>query len=302
MTMPNFLIIGAAKAGTTALYEYLKQHPQIYMSHEKEPKFFALEGEKLDFRGPHDQQNINRTAITDIGAYRKLFQGVSDEIAIGEASPLYLYSPKAHARIKHYIPDAKLIAILRNPVDRAYSGYLMHVREGWETTNDFTSALQAEEMRIRNNWGWGHYVNVGFYYMQLKRYFDTFNPDQIKVYLYEDLNANPIGVLQDIFQFLNVDQSFVPDTTIRHNISGVPKNNFVGTLMQSVKPLNPVLKQFFPAGLRQNIKNQILVKPQLPTEVRQQLIEVYREDILNLQELLHRDLSIWLKQSQQQSV
>lgn len=72
--MPNFLIIGTAKAGTTALYEYLKQHPQIYMSHEKEPKFFALEGVKLDFRGPHDQENINRAAITDIEAYRNLFQ------------------------------------------------------------------------------------------------------------------------------------------------------------------------------------------------------------------------------------
>lgn len=293
--MPNFLIIGAAKAGTTALYEYLKQHPQIYMSHEKEPKFFALEGEKLDFGGPHDQENINRTAITDIEAYRKLFQGVSNEIAIGEASPLYLYSPKAPGRIKNYIPDAKLIAILRNPVDRAYSGYMMHVGLGWETTSDFTQALQEEEMRIRNNWGWGHYVNVGFYYMQLKRYFDTFNPNQIKVYLYEDLNANPIAMLQDIFQFLNVDESFVPDITIKHNISGIPKNNFLGVLINSVKPLNPILKQVFPSGIRQNIKNQVLVKPQLSMDVRKQLIEVYREDILNLQDLIHRDLSKWMK-------
>ena len=295
MTMPNFLIIGAAKAGTTALYEYLKQHPQVYMSHEKEPKFFALEGEKLDFRGPHDQENINRTAITDIEAYRKLFEGVSNEIAIGEASPLYLYSPKAPGRIKNYIPDAKMIAILRNPVDRAYSGYMMHLGLGWETTNDFTQALLEEEMRIRNNWGWGHYVNVGFYYMQLKRYFDTFNPDQIKVYLYEDLNANPIAMLQEIFQFLNVDQSFIPDIAIKHNISGIPKNNFLGALINSVKPLNPILKQVFPSRLRQNIKKQVLVKPQLSMDVRKQLIEVYREDILNLQDLIHRDLSEWMK-------
>lgn len=293
--MPNFLIIGAAKAGTTALYEYLKQHPQIYMSHEKEPKFFALEGEKLDFRGPHDQENINRTAITDIETYRKLFQGVSNEIAIGEASPLYLYSPKAPARIKNYIPDVKLIAILRNPVDRAYSGYMMHLGLGWETTSDFTQALQEEEMRIRNNWGWGHYVNVGFYYLQLKRYFDTFNPDQIKVYLYDDLKANPIAMLQNIFQFLNVDESFIPDITIRHNISGIPKNNFLATLIKSVKPLNPILKQLFPSDLRQNIKNKILTKPQLSIDVRKQLIEVYREDILNLQNLIHRDLSKWLE-------
>lgn len=293
--MPNFLIIGAAKAGTTALYEYLKQHPQIYMSQEKEPKFFALEGEKLDFRGPHDQENINRTAITDIEAYRKLFQGVSTEIAIGEASPLYLYSPKAPNSIKSYIPNVKLIAILRNPVERAYSGYMMHLGLGWETTSDFTQALQEEEMRIRDNWGWGHYVNVGFYYLQLKRYFDTFNPNQIRVYLYEDLKTNPVAMLQNIFEFLNVDESFIPDITIKHNISGIPKNNFLNALIKSVKPFNPILKQMLPSRLRQNIKNQVLVKPQLSMDVRKQLIEVYREDILNLQDLIDRDLSKWLK-------
>lgn len=296
MSMPNFLIIGAAKAGTTALYNYLKQHPQIYMSPEKEPKFFALEGEKLDFCGPGDREKINRSSITDIEAYRTLFQGVSNETAIGEASPLYLYSPKAPERIRHYIPNAKLIAILRDPVERAYSGYMMHVGEGRETLTDFAQALQAEEMRIRNNWGWGHYVSVGFYYAQLKRYFDTFNQDQIRVYLYEDLQANPIGLLQDIFRFLGVDETFVPDISIRHNVTGIPKNNVLRALLQSLNPVKPVFKLFLPAMLSHYIKKQTFVKPpSLSPELRRQLIEVYREDILKLQYLIQYDLSKWLE-------
>ena len=95
MVMPNFLIIGAAKAGTTSLYEYLKQHPQIWMSPIKETNFFALEGETLGFRGPGDHNYINNFSITKIESYLKLFQGVENQTAIGEASPLYLYSPKA---------------------------------------------------------------------------------------------------------------------------------------------------------------------------------------------------------------
>ena len=131
MTMPNFLIIGAMRAGTTSLYHYLKQHPQVYMSPVKEPRFFALEGEKPDPGRPTDERLMNHS-ITDIEAYRALFQAVSKETAIGEASPLYLYSPKAPERIRHYIPDAKLIAVLRDPVERAYSHFLDIFMTGWK--------------------------------------------------------------------------------------------------------------------------------------------------------------------------
>lgn len=118
----------------------------------------------------------------------------------------------------------------------------MYLGLGWETTSDFTQTLQEEEMRICNNCACGHYVNVDFYYMQLKCYFDTFNATQIKVYLYEDLNANPITIVQNLFQFVNLDESFVPDIIIKHNILGIPKTTFLGTLINSVKPL---LKIYF---------------------------------------------------------
>ncbi|MBE9192590.1 sulfotransferase [Gloeocapsopsis crepidinum LEGE 06123] len=296
MTMPNFLVVGAAKAGTTALYYYLKQHPQIYMSPEKEPKFFALEGDKLDFRGPGDRENICKSAITDIETYRQLFQGVTNEIAIGEASPLYLYSPKAAERIKKYIPDAKLIAILRNPIERAYSGYIMHVREGRETAKDFAEALQEEETRIHSNWGWGHYVNVGFYHTQLKRYLELFDQEQIRVYLYEDLKTDPIKLVQDIFRFLGVDDTFLPDTSLKYNVAGVPKNDAIKTLIKNFNSIKPAMNLLVPDKLRHYVRSKIYEKPPtLSKEIHQNLIEVYRKDILSLQDFLQRDLSKWLE-------
>lgn len=298
MTMPNFLIIGAIKSGTTSLCYYLKQHPQIYMSRVKEPRFFALEGERVNFRGPGDY-NIADESVTDIKIYRTLFQSISGERAAGEASALYLYSFKAPQRIYHYVPNAKLIAVLRNPIERAYSSFLHCIRDGREPLDDFTEALLEEEKRIRNSWApiW-HYKRAGFYHEQLKRYFDLFDKSQIRVYLYEDLNEDPSGTLRDIFRFLEVDESFIPDTSARLNVSGVPRNKALHSLVTNLN--RPTIKSFVPnrllKALREPVRSRVLTKPpQLLPEVRGRLIEVFREDILRLQELIDRDLSGWLE-------
>lgn len=296
MIMPNFLIIGAAKSGTTALYHYLKQHPDIFMSPTKETEFFAFEGEQLDFRGPGDTP---RRSITQVEDYQAQFQAVSHQKAIGEASPLYLYSLKAPERIWHYTPSAKLITILRDPVERAYSQFLMFIRDGRETTLDFAIALQQEETRIAHHWAWGwHYTRLGFYHAQLKRYFDKFSPEQIKVYLYEDLNDDPTRVLQDTFGFLGVDDRFKPNVTVKHNISGIPKNKLLHSFLKRPNLVKTLLKPLVPAQLNQQLKrnliNQNLAKPQLSPEIRAQLISVFREDTLKLQDLIQRDLSAWL--------
>lgn len=298
MTMPNFFIIGAMKAGTTALYQYLKQHPQIYMSPNKEPNFFAFEGEKLDFRAPVDRRGINQTSVTDIEAYRALFSGVSDEIAIGEASHWYLYSTKAAKRIRHHVPEAKLIAVLRNPVERAYSEFMHFVRDGDEPIVDFSQALAQEPQRIRDNWTMGRYVDRGFYYAQLKRYYDTFDPGQIRVYLYEDLNADPVSVTQELFQFLEVDKTFVPNVSIRSNVSGVPKSKLLHTLLTRPQRVKQGLKLVLPGGVLQwasDIRTRNLDRPQIAPEVRRRLIQTYREDILKLQTFIRRDISKWLE-------
>lgn len=293
MVLPNFLIIGAAKGGTTSLYYYLNQHPQVFMSPVKEPRFFALEGEKLDFCSPDELFVEN--SVTTFEEYSSLFQGVKDEIAIGEASPLYLYSPKAPQRIKHYIPNVKLIAILRDPVQRAYSSYMHYVREGYETLS-FAESLEAEEKRIYENWVYMWYFKrCGFYYEQLKRYFNTFDTKQMKVYLYEDLGDTP-SFLKDVFTFLEVDNTFIPDLSIL-NASGVPKSRLLYNLLDRGNAVRSALK-ILPEHFRKNVANSLrkwnLQKPSLPVDVGAQMREMYREDILKLQDLIDRDLSKWL--------
>jgi hypothetical protein len=293
MTMPNFLIIGAMKSGTTALYYYLEQHPQIYMSPVKEPNYFCS----------GEQENSVGNSATRIGDYQDLFKDVSGEKAIGEASHCYLYEPEAAARIQDYIPDAKLIAVLRNPVDRAYSHFLHMVRNGSEPLTDFAQALREEETGGYQKRNLQDYVGRGRYYDQLKRYFNTFSRDQIKVYLYEDLSNAPIDILQDAFRFLGVDDSFVPDVSLRRNVSGYPKHKTVDKLLTKPSLIKDALKIYLPARLRwrlskafDDLKTRNLVEPPpVQPEVRRQLIGVYREEVLKVQKLIHRDLSGWLE-------
>jgi Sulfotransferase family len=298
VTMPNFFVVGAQKAGTTSLYHYLDQHPQVYMSPVKEPHFF--EGMYQEYRWP----GLRKSPVTDLRDYLALFDGVSDEKAIGEVSTSYLYSQKAPGLIRRSIPDAKLIAVLRNPADRAYSNYLHLLQLGFEPLANFADALQAEEGRVRDKWGpmW-YYRRKGFYHAQIERYFDTFDRDRVMVYLYDDLRAHSLDVLRDIFRFLEVDETFVPDTSIEHNTSGLPRSK---TLYLRVKKLTArypgLLERFLPAGPYRYAKSRFFVKPPpFPTEVRRELIDSYREDILKLQELIGRDLSPWLRDKRESS-
>ncbi|GAB4228885.1 MAG: sulfotransferase domain-containing protein [Stanieria sp.] len=294
MNMPNFLIIGAAKAGTTALHEYLQQHPQIYLTPTKETNFFAFEGKKINFQGPGDEA-LKDFSITDLKTYQAEFAKVTNQIAIGEACPLYLYDTKASQRIKDYLPDVRLIVILRNPVERAYANFLHLVRDGREPYTDFSLALQDELTRIANNWEWfWHYIQLGYYSIQLQRYYDIFDRNQIKVYLYEDLRSKPLALLEDIFQFLEVEPSFVPDMGRKPNKSGMPKNKIAHYFLTKPNPLKTILKPLFPAQLRQKIQHQNLNTPQLSEAVKHKLIAIYQEDILKCQDLIKRDLSGWL--------
>jgi hypothetical protein len=292
VTMPNFFIIGAQKAGTTSLYHYLDQHPQIYMSPIKEPHFF--EGMQSEYRRPGRKTK----PVTELGDYLALFEGVSDEKAIGEASTSYLFSMRAPTLIRRSVPDAKIIAVLRNPADRAYSNFLHLVRTGREPLASFAEALQAEEGRTQDKWGpmW-YYKQKGFYHDQVKRYFDTFGRDQVRIYLYDDLRGEPFGMLRDIFRFLEVDETFVPDASIEHNPSGLPRNKTLYTQVRRLTARKPaLLERFLPTKPYRYLKSRFFVKPPpFPAEVRRQLIDSYREDILKLQNLIGRDLSPWLE-------
>jgi len=300
MTLPNFIILGAAKAGTTSLYRYLCQHPQIYMSPVKETNFFSLEGHRLDFSGPGDREHIGSFAITEFEAYQALFQAVASERAIGEASPMYLYSRRAPANLARRLPQVKLIAMLRDPAERAFSQYVYFVRDRREPLTDFREALEQCEPRRQSGWEWAwQYVEVGFYGRQLSRYWEMFDARQIRVYLYRDFCHRPDEILRDIYRFLDVDETFAPDVSTRHNVSTLPRSRRLAALCTNPHPAKSLLKQALPERLRQRLKATVTkynsVRPQLSDEMREYLIEIYREDVLKLQDLIDRDLSHWLR-------
>lgn len=300
MRLPTFLIIGTGKAGTTSLYHMLQQHPEIFMSPVKEPNFFAFEGQRPSFRGPGDDRRVNRESIVSLEEYGKLFAGVRGERAVGEASTRYLEVAPTAARIKAHVPDARLVAILRNPADRAFASYLHHRRDGREPCESFAEALHLEERRTRDHWGFGQYLSGGFYYRQLQPYWDLFAASQMRIYLYDDFASDPRRVLRDLYAFLGVDDGFQADLSVPYNVSGIPRNQFVDTLL-SASPVTNAIKSVLPAGVRDRIaaavrarRNANLERPAQPPETRRLLVDAYREEILRLQDRLGRDLSAWL--------
>jgi len=300
VTLPDFLLIGAARSGTTSLNNYLGQHPEIFICPKKESSFFALEGHPRNFAGPSaDISWFNPHIVTAISDYQALFNGISSEKVSGEASVLYLYSPIAARNIYRYLPNAKLLVILRNPAERAYSNFMFQVSRGHETILDFQKALDEEPRRIAANWRhmW-HYKQLGFYYQQLSHYYDLFSHDQIRVYLYEDYNRDPMPILKNIYAFLQVDDTFQPDLSIQLNISGLPKSRKMDAFLKSRNLLKSALRSFLPRKLRSLIRNRVyrqnLNRPELAPEIRRALLEEYREDILKLQDIIQRDLMGWL--------
>lgn len=300
MTLPNFLIIGAAKSGTTALHSYLAQHPQVFMPSTKETNFFAFEGQSLNFNGKL-ASGYRQGIVTTLTDYSAQFDAVTTETAIGEACPSYLYSTAAPERIQHYVPHAKLIAILRNPVDRAYSNFLHHIRDRLETCQQFPEALAIESDRINDNWWWGfHYTQVGLYSAQIERYLSCFDRSQIKIYLYEDLQEKPDAVMKELFAFLDVDSDFELEMSARPNATGISQNQALDYLIKESNPLKSVYQAILPASLRRGLTERIQalnpkVKPNLSRELRVSLVDTFRNDIVALERLLDRDLSAWLE-------
>ncbi len=296
--LPTFLLIGAARSGTTALYSYLRQHPEIFMSERKESNFFAFGDESLDCAGP-GADYINNS-IRTLSDYRRLFDNVGIEKAIGEACPLYLYSEMAPQRIRHHLPDVKLIAVLRNPIEQAFSHFLYARRQMLEPLDDFTSALESEVERKRKHWQpLFQYSQFPKYHQQLKRYYDVFPERQLRVYSYEEFVENPQAVLSDIYSFVGVDKAHVPDFSYRPNAGGVPKNRLLQGLVMKPHAATWLIGQLIPEHFKRRIRDAVsdynLEKPLLPEDSKDYLVKELREDILKLQVLLKRDLSAWLQ-------
>jgi len=301
MTLPNFLIIGAAKSGTSSLYYYLKQHPQIYMSPVKEPHYFSFDSQTKMTKGPGD---TIPDAITDLQEYTNLFNGVKNEKAIGEASTSYLYRVEAPERIKATIPDVKLIVILRNPTERAFSAYMHLIRDQREDIKSFSEALKQESIRIQNHWDpiW-HYKNVGLYSEQLSRYYKIFSRGQIRIYEFDQFISAPEELLLDIFAFLEVSQEFTPDISMKLNVSGSQKSKIIYKISKGLfntpNPIRWISRILIPKVWRQKVTNILrsknLEKQSIPYEAKLNLNKFYKEDILKLEAILEKDLSKWME-------
>jgi hypothetical protein len=276
----------------------LRQHPEIFLPELKEPMYFAFPQQHLCFQGPGDEAGINRKAVTDLIAYQRLFRNVRNEICVGEASANYLYHECVAKNIRAAQPDAKLICILRDPVERAYSSYLYTLRDGRETETSFEAALGKEEQRIANNWCdiW-HYRRCGLYSEQLDRFYKVFPREQIKVILLEDLKYAPRKCLAELFDFLGADSQFQADVDLVYNQGGQPKSRFLNRVLTRPSRVKQFLRPLTPQFLLRTyieIKHRNLSRPELSPETHQKLLDEYRDDIENLQILISRDLSHWL--------
>ena len=305
--LPTFLIVGAQKAGTTALYYALSKHPEVFMSAVKEPAYFVAEEASGATAGPGDRDH---SPVATLEAYRELFSEAGTAVARGESSTSYLHTPAAAARIKERLPDVKLIAILRDPVARAYSNFLHLVRDGREPLHDFRAALAAEAQRREEGWSlsW-RYREKGLYGAQLESYRDLFGPEQLRCYLYEDYDDDPHSTLRDVYRFLGVESDFEQDLSLRLNVGGVPKSKSLQWLARRAVPppqdpnntqarrlrwLIEAMPTRLRGGLLKAQTSNLSSPPPLSPELRGELLDGYREDIGLVGRLTGLDVSRWL--------
>lgn len=309
---PNLFIVGAAKAGTTSLYQYLSQHPAVYMCPIKEPNFFAkdIQLEKvrpeikerfrlleIDSFIKSDMKNsIHSALIQDEKQYNSLFRFVKDEKIIVEASTSYLYSTVAAQKIYEYNKDAKIIIILRNPIKRIYSHYLMDKKMAI-TKLDFEDAITIDRNNPSKSWGSKSlYYELGEYYHQVKRYYDIFPSKNIYLLLSEDLKNDAGAVVKDIFRFLEIESTFEPDLNQEFNVGVLPRNLLIGKMIANNYLRIKIRRSISNRSFKHFIKKILFKKPMeqsLSEETQRQLNSYYEEDIRKLAELIHKDLSHW---------
>ncbi len=275
--------MGAQKAGTTSLYAYLAQHPQIYMSPVKEPSYFAPE-------------QCPKEHVPTWEAYLRHFAAATHEVALGEATATYLWSQTAARNIALRVPHAKIIISLRNPIERAFSQYL-HMLTVGATRNSFREQI---------NWGLQHrgtqfsvlwpFLELGNYYHQVTRYFSELPRSQIHICFYEDFARAPAREVMKLYSFLGVDSAFEPDVRHRHNQPQVPKLVTATYLLKKWGAWR-YLRKLGPQRLSPRLRSVVLrsrASLRIEPAERALLADYYRNEVTQLSSLLNRDLSTWL--------
>lgn len=293
--IPDFVIVGAAKAGTTALHHILSQHTNIKMPKIKETNYFANLPTKLF--GPGDMEISLKTVVREWGHYLSLFDGANSSQLCGEASPSYLFYTDSAQRIKDANADAKIIIMLRNPIDRAFSLYQHKVRDLREKFS-FEEALEMEESRELEGWEWSWlYKKSGLYAAQVNTYVNTFAPDKLMVVLYEDFKTNGEEEVKRILKFLSVESS-IQVNMVRSNVSGNSRSKMLQRMLWSDNYLKSFVKMTMPHTLRARIKDGInnmnTVKGDMNLSTRRSLQKYFKDDVEKLEVILNRNLQHWL--------
>lgn len=298
---PSLLVIGATKAGTTALDEYLRQHPGLFFSPVREPNYFAFPNQPVPYRG-HDGRRapMARTSVTDTDDYLDLFRDAPRGALLAETSPAYLYVHGTAGRIADRVERPRVVAILRDPADRAFSAYQHLLREGREPLS-FEDGLDAEEERRAAGWGilW-RYVDAGRYASQLERYLAVFARDRLLVLWHDDFAQDPVATCQRVFAFAGVDPTFVPDTSIRFNVSGAPRNRLLQRVVNPPPVVRRAVARVLPARWQTQLRRthaqvsaRNLERLELPEATRRRLHTTFAHDLARLEQLTGRDLRRW---------
>jgi hypothetical protein len=298
-TEPDFIVIGAARAGTTALHSYLRQHPALFLPSVKEPNYFAYAGQTLDCKGPG--ADFINNSVTTPETYTALFAPAAAGTRKGEASPLYLYEPAAPDNIRRLAPAARMIAILRNPIDQAFSHFMYATKLRIETEESFETALMREDERRADGWqplfGYSRFPRYG---AQLARYLSRFPRDQILIRRYEEFQSDPTGVMADIFRHIGVDAAFKPDMSQKLNAGGRPKSRIFQDFLMKPNPITGAIGLVVPKQARLRIRDRLAGinmtrEDAVPPRARKILIDRLSDDVHALGTLLGQDFTDWLK-------
>ena len=287
---PDFYVVGAQKCGTTSLWSYLRKHPQVFLPKMMEPSYFVTAPQPPEFKGHY--------CAGDLETYQRLYTDANGYKAVGDRSVGYLWDRDVAKRIHAVAPQARIIIILRDPVERAYSHYHMSVAHEGDSLS-FWEALHRDNSEwVRSNCWWKQhhmYIELGLYYEQVRRYLDTFGKDQVGFYFLDDLESDPLKVMSAICGQIGVDPTLLNTKEIRRarNQGLVPRSRWlydVARFTVSRKVRDKILPRSVDEWMRQNRLLFKPYKPQWTTEEGRYLQSIYEPDLCRLEELLGRKL------------
>ena len=287
--LPDFVVIGAYKAGTTAVDEILRRHPDIHMAAMREPNHFAFAG------GRNPTHPDAARAVRDYESYLSLFTDAPSGAVVGEVSPAYMSVPGTAQHLHDALPDARLVAVLRNPVDRAFSDYLMYLRDGRERA-PLRDALTEQEVRREAGSPTGYYVHTGMYAQQLRPFIEAYGRDRLHVLLSEELIGARDETLARLFAFLGVDADVRVEDSGLVNAGGLPDSRWTSLLWQLRVRTPGSLKRLVPDGPKQAADAYLrrrLVRRSMSDDERATLERIYAPEIEALESLLDRPLPSW---------